>query len=157
MSYGEVFPCWMDVYLFFFPSRALELAVKHKTHVDTVLAYRERFLQKFGRKENNKRFMHYAEGVSYRHCLRRCINRCIPPGRRLSDLRADRQARCRASYAKRKETEERRLFLSGTRLKTTSHPTLFIFGCFVLSGGGGLGQNPGEGRSGTVQREGERR
>uniref|UniRef100_A0A674ND32 Intraflagellar transport 80 homolog (Chlamydomonas) n=1 Tax=Takifugu rubripes TaxID=31033 RepID=A0A674ND32_TAKRU len=43
--------------------RALELAVKHKTHVDTVLAYREKFLQKFGRKENNKRFMHYAEGV----------------------------------------------------------------------------------------------
>uniref|UniRef100_A0A7N8WUE9 Intraflagellar transport 80 homolog (Chlamydomonas) n=1 Tax=Mastacembelus armatus TaxID=205130 RepID=A0A7N8WUE9_9TELE len=33
--------------------RALELAVKHKTH----------FLQKFGRKETNKRFLQYAEGV----------------------------------------------------------------------------------------------
>ncbi|XP_076002159.1 intraflagellar transport protein 80 homolog [Genypterus blacodes] len=43
--------------------RALELAVKHKTHVDTVLAYRQRFLQKFGRKETNKRFLQYAEGV----------------------------------------------------------------------------------------------
>ncbi|XP_071377336.1 intraflagellar transport protein 80 homolog [Centroberyx affinis] len=43
--------------------RALELAVKHKTHVDTVLAYREKFLQKFGRKETNKRFLQYAEGV----------------------------------------------------------------------------------------------
>ncbi|XP_026225134.1 intraflagellar transport protein 80 homolog [Anabas testudineus] len=43
--------------------RALELAVKHKTHVDTVLAYREKFLQKFERKETNKRFLQYAEGV----------------------------------------------------------------------------------------------
>ena len=45
-------------------SRALELAVKHKTHVDTVLAYRGKFLQKFGRKETNKRFLQYAEGLS---------------------------------------------------------------------------------------------
>lgn len=43
--------------------RALELAVKHKTHVDTVLAYRAKFLQKFGRKETNKRFLQYSEGV----------------------------------------------------------------------------------------------
>ncbi|XP_055013353.1 intraflagellar transport protein 80 homolog [Boleophthalmus pectinirostris] len=43
--------------------RALELAVKHKTHVDTVLAFREKFLQRFGRKESNKRFLQYAEGV----------------------------------------------------------------------------------------------
>uniref|UniRef100_A0A1A7YHY2 Intraflagellar transport 80 homolog n=1 Tax=Iconisemion striatum TaxID=60296 RepID=A0A1A7YHY2_9TELE len=43
--------------------RALELAVKHKTHVDTVLAYRQRFLQKFGRKETSKRFLQYSEGV----------------------------------------------------------------------------------------------
>ncbi|KAI4815665.1 hypothetical protein KUCAC02_005802, partial [Chaenocephalus aceratus] len=43
--------------------RALELAVKHKTHVDTVLAYRGKFLQKFGREETNKRFLQYSEGV----------------------------------------------------------------------------------------------
>ncbi|XP_076590790.1 intraflagellar transport protein 80 homolog isoform X2 [Chaetodon auriga] len=43
--------------------RALELAVKHKTHVDTVLAYRQKFLQKFGRKENIKIFLQYADGV----------------------------------------------------------------------------------------------
>ncbi|KAK2847315.1 hypothetical protein Q5P01_010314 [Channa striata] len=43
--------------------RALELAVKHKTHVDTVLAYRAKFLHKLGRKEKNKRFLQYAEGV----------------------------------------------------------------------------------------------
>uniref|UniRef100_A0A3B3I0V8 Intraflagellar transport 80 homolog (Chlamydomonas) n=1 Tax=Oryzias latipes TaxID=8090 RepID=A0A3B3I0V8_ORYLA len=45
--------------------RALELAVKHKTHVDTVLAHREKFLQKFGKKETNKRFLHYSEGVCF--------------------------------------------------------------------------------------------
>ncbi|MEQ2191149.1 Intraflagellar transport protein 80 [Xenoophorus captivus] len=46
-------------------NRALELAVKHKTHVDTVLAYREKFLQRFGRKETNKRFLQYSEGVCF--------------------------------------------------------------------------------------------
>lgn len=56
-------------FLHFFASRALELAVKHKTHVDTVLAYRHKFLQKFGRKESNKRFLQYAEGVSGRSCV----------------------------------------------------------------------------------------
>lgn len=54
--------------IFIFASRALELAVKHKTHVDTVLAYRHKFLQKFGRKETNKRFLQYAEGVSRGSC-----------------------------------------------------------------------------------------
>uniref|UniRef100_A0AAR2IHX4 Intraflagellar transport 80 homolog (Chlamydomonas) n=1 Tax=Pygocentrus nattereri TaxID=42514 RepID=A0AAR2IHX4_PYGNA len=45
--------------------RALELAVKHKTHVDTVLAHRQRFLQDFGKKETNKRFLQYSEGVIF--------------------------------------------------------------------------------------------
>ncbi|XP_055502337.1 intraflagellar transport protein 80 homolog [Leucoraja erinacea] len=43
--------------------RALELAVKHKTHVDTVLAYRKKFLEDFHKEESNKRFLQYAEGV----------------------------------------------------------------------------------------------
>ncbi|XP_067102166.1 intraflagellar transport protein 80 homolog [Osmerus mordax] len=43
--------------------RALELAVKYKTHVDTVLAYRLKFLQDFSKQETNKRFLQYAEGV----------------------------------------------------------------------------------------------
>ncbi|KAB5535534.1 hypothetical protein PHYPO_G00118800 [Pangasianodon hypophthalmus] len=43
--------------------RALELAVKHKTHVDTVLAHRQKFLQDFGKEETNKRFLQYSEGV----------------------------------------------------------------------------------------------
>lgn len=43
--------------------RALELAVKHKTHVDTVLGYRQRYLERFDKKEKNKRFLQYSEGV----------------------------------------------------------------------------------------------
>ncbi|NXG95712.1 IFT80 protein, partial [Loxia leucoptera] len=43
--------------------RALELAVKHRTHVDTVLAYRRKFLEDFGKKETNQRFLQYAEGL----------------------------------------------------------------------------------------------
>lgn len=43
--------------------RALELAVKHKTHVDTVLAYRQKYLDNFGRIEKSKRFLQYTQGV----------------------------------------------------------------------------------------------
>uniref|UniRef100_A0A8C4X7R3 Intraflagellar transport 80 homolog (Chlamydomonas) n=1 Tax=Erpetoichthys calabaricus TaxID=27687 RepID=A0A8C4X7R3_ERPCA len=43
--------------------RALELAVKHKTHVDTVLAHRQKYLENFSKKETNKRFLQYSEGV----------------------------------------------------------------------------------------------
>ncbi|NXN14848.1 IFT80 protein, partial [Indicator maculatus] len=43
--------------------RALDLAVKHRTHVDTVLAHRQKYLRDFGRTETNKRFLQYAEGV----------------------------------------------------------------------------------------------
>ena len=44
--------------------RALELAVKHKTHVDTVIAHRLKFLQQFDIEENNKRFKQYEKEVS---------------------------------------------------------------------------------------------
>merc|ERR1711916_148276 len=43
--------------------RALNLASKHKTHVDTVLAYRKKYLKQFGRKETIKRFITMSEGV----------------------------------------------------------------------------------------------
>ncbi|XP_069928689.1 intraflagellar transport protein 80 homolog isoform X2 [Oryctolagus cuniculus] len=43
--------------------RALELAIKYKTHVDTVLAYRQKFLETFGKQETNKRYLQYAEGL----------------------------------------------------------------------------------------------
>ena len=39
--------------------RALELAVKHKTHVDTVLAYRQKYLQDFGLEESDNVFLQY--------------------------------------------------------------------------------------------------
>lgn len=44
-------------------SRALELAVKHKTHVDTVLGYRERYLGKIGSKESLKQYKHFSGKV----------------------------------------------------------------------------------------------
>ena len=48
-----------------FTSRALELAVKHKTHVDTVLGYRQKYMDQYGKKESNKRFLQYKEGVRF--------------------------------------------------------------------------------------------
>nr|XP_037858589.1 intraflagellar transport protein 80 homolog isoform X3 [Chlorocebus sabaeus] len=51
--------------------RALELAVKYKTHVDTVLAYRQKFLETFGKQETNKRYLHYAEGTEYKFSFTR--------------------------------------------------------------------------------------
>ncbi|VDK46992.1 unnamed protein product [Anisakis simplex] len=42
--------------------RALELAVQHKMHLDTVIGYRQRYLQQTGRKETDKNFLqHLAE------------------------------------------------------------------------------------------------
>ena len=41
--------------------------MKHKTHVDTVLGYRQKYLKRFDRKETNKRFTQYSEGVSSIH------------------------------------------------------------------------------------------
>lgn len=44
--------------------RALELALKHKTHIDTVIGYRKKNLEDFDRKETNQRYLQYSEGVS---------------------------------------------------------------------------------------------
>eukprot|EP00741_Cyanophora_paradoxa_P010393 tig00020531_g10051.t1 len=43
--------------------RALELAVSHKTHVDTVLGHRQRWLRALRREETSKRFQQYAREV----------------------------------------------------------------------------------------------
>lgn len=43
--------------------------MKHKTHVDTVLGHRQRYLERFEKKEKNKRFLQYSEGVSVRSNL----------------------------------------------------------------------------------------
>ena len=42
---------------------ALELAVKYRTHVDTVLAYRQEYLERFHRKETNPHFAEYAQQI----------------------------------------------------------------------------------------------
>ncbi len=40
--------------------RALEIAVNNKTHVDTVVAYRQRFLQMYQKEETNQKFRQFA-------------------------------------------------------------------------------------------------
>ena len=57
------------------------MAVKYKTHVDTVLAYRQKFLETFGKQETNKRYLQYAEGVSIIQCF---IVVCMPYMKHLS-------------------------------------------------------------------------
>lgn len=37
--------------------RALELAMQHKTHVDTVVAYRIRYMENLGKEEKEKKFL----------------------------------------------------------------------------------------------------
>ena len=43
--------------------RAFELALKHKTHADTVLYFRQRYLKNLGMKETNAKFSQYSEEV----------------------------------------------------------------------------------------------
>jgi intraflagellar transport protein 80 len=43
--------------------RALEIAINNKTHVDTVIAYRQRFLQMYGREETNEKFRQFAKDL----------------------------------------------------------------------------------------------
>lgn len=43
--------------------KALDLAIKHKTHVDTVLAYRMKYLNRFDKEENVKKFQQYMNEV----------------------------------------------------------------------------------------------
>lgn len=44
--------------------RALQLAIKHRTHVDTVIAFRQRYLARFNKKETSKPFLQYEKQVS---------------------------------------------------------------------------------------------
>ncbi|CAH0556703.1 unnamed protein product [Brassicogethes aeneus] len=45
-------------------TRALDLAIKHKTHIDTVLYLRKKYLQTLGKEENNNKFTTLMESVS---------------------------------------------------------------------------------------------
>lgn len=44
-------------------NRALELAVKNRSHVDTVLGYRQKYLDEFGKTETNPKFLQYQGQV----------------------------------------------------------------------------------------------
>ncbi|XP_045128913.1 intraflagellar transport protein 80 homolog [Portunus trituberculatus] len=44
--------------------RALQLAIRHKTHVDTVVAYRKRYLARFNKPETSKIFQQYEKQVN---------------------------------------------------------------------------------------------
>merc|ERR1711881_241771 len=46
-------------------TEALDLAIQHKTHVDTVLAHRERHLEQMQHVENNDKFKQYSEEVPF--------------------------------------------------------------------------------------------
>jgi hypothetical protein len=48
--------------------RALDLAVKYRSHVDTVLGYRLRHLEEFGKTEKNAKFLQYSGQVSEEIC-----------------------------------------------------------------------------------------
>ncbi len=45
--------------------RALEIAVQNKTHIDTVIAYRQRFLERQGKAESNERFIQYSKDIEF--------------------------------------------------------------------------------------------
>jgi len=45
--------------------RALEIALEKRTHVDTVLAYRARYLEEFGKRETDERFKSVANDVTF--------------------------------------------------------------------------------------------
>lgn len=45
-------------------SRALEIAIKYKTHVDTVIYFRNKYLRALEKQETSKRFIQYSQGVS---------------------------------------------------------------------------------------------
>jgi len=53
---------WIDLFNW---DRALDIAVKYKTNVDTVLYLRSKYLEKINKKETNKRFLQYASQVQY--------------------------------------------------------------------------------------------
>ncbi|KAK2191278.1 hypothetical protein NP493_56g04017 [Ridgeia piscesae] len=44
--------------------RALELAVKNRTHVDTVMAYRKKYLDKFDKTETHPQFLQYKDEIT---------------------------------------------------------------------------------------------
>ena len=54
---------FIQLFLYIHPLRALELAVKYKTHVDTVLAFRQKYLKELGCKETVTKLQQYSDKV----------------------------------------------------------------------------------------------
>ena len=44
-------------------NRALDIAIAQKTHVDTVIAYRKRFLEQYSKEETNDRFIQLSQEI----------------------------------------------------------------------------------------------
>jgi intraflagellar transport protein 80 len=51
------------MYVEMFCCRALELAIKHKTHVDTVLFFRKKYLESFDKPETSLKFLQFKNEV----------------------------------------------------------------------------------------------
>ncbi|VDN53941.1 unnamed protein product [Dracunculus medinensis] len=60
---GDFFKAIMLNISMFRWQRALELAIKYNMHLDTVIGYRQKFLQEFGRKETDKTFLQHLSEV----------------------------------------------------------------------------------------------
>lgn len=43
--------------------KALDIAVNNKTHIDTVIAYRKRFLEQYSKEETNEKFKQYSSQI----------------------------------------------------------------------------------------------
>ena len=56
--------CSVNSLLNFVDCRALKIAIKHKTHVDTVVAFRQKYLKDFGKNETDKLFLKCSEEVT---------------------------------------------------------------------------------------------
>ncbi len=62
-DYGISLVAMIQISLCVYSHRALEIAVKHKTHVDTVLAFREVYLKQIGCTETLQHFQQYSGKV----------------------------------------------------------------------------------------------
>uniref|UniRef100_A0A183VCK9 Intraflagellar transport protein 80 n=1 Tax=Toxocara canis TaxID=6265 RepID=A0A183VCK9_TOXCA len=60
---GHIFRAIMFNISLFRWQRALELAVKHKMHLDTVIGYRQKYLHETGRKETDSNFLQHLSEV----------------------------------------------------------------------------------------------
>ena len=53
---------WLDLFNW---EKALEVAIKHKTHVDTVIYFRNKYLRALEKQETIKMFLQYSQNVRF--------------------------------------------------------------------------------------------